>query len=94
MDREQVALCILVATESGHAFSAFMPSYFTIHTFAHDSRDIENLRAGYAPAVAFNAALGVGVSMFVDSWLPLLVALGASGLLIAFYEQAIRKVDA
>lgn len=91
MTKESVGLTILVAAESGHAFSAFMPSYFTIKTFAGSAEGTANLRAGYPPAVAFNALLGTAVALLIGSWVPLLVALGASAILIGFYEYAIQS---
>ena len=91
MDTEAAALTILVGAEAAHAFSAFMPSYFTIQTFAGSPASVEALRSGYPPALVFNGILGLTAVWLTKSWLPLLgVALASAGM-IYLYERAIGK---
>jgi hypothetical protein len=89
MNDEQIALTVLVGAEAAHAFSAFMPSYFTIKTFPESQADIDKLRSGYAPAFVFNAILGASAAWLVKSLLPLVAVAIASVGMVALYEHAI-----
>jgi hypothetical protein len=89
MTNEQIALTVLVGAEAAHAFSAFMPSYFTIKTFPRDENDIQALRSGYKPAFLFNAVLALSASALTKSLLPLVAVALASVGMVYLYEQAI-----
>ena len=91
MTDEQVALTVLVGAEAAHAFSAFMPSYFTIKTFPSSQSDLDNLRSGYAPAFVFNGILGLSAAWLVKSILPLVAVTVASVGMVWLYERAIRS---
>jgi hypothetical protein len=93
LTNEQVALTILVGAEAAHAFSAFMPSYFTIKTFPTTQADIDNLRSGYVPAFFFNGVLGLAASWLTKSYLPMLAVLAASAGMVYLYEQAIASAN-
>ncbi|MHB1132990.1 MAG: hypothetical protein ACYC4L_11435 [Chloroflexota bacterium] len=90
-----VALSLLTAAEAGHAFSAYLPSYFTIKSFALDGdsaavqQKLANLRSGYLPAVTFGLLLGGAVSVFAKSPLPLIASLGAAAVMLTQYEGAL-----
>lgn len=89
LEQDEILLSVFVAVEGAHAFSAFMPSAFTIQKFAVDDGDKLKLRAGYGPAILFNLVLAGAVSQLIKSPLPLV----ASGLVIVFmlslYENSI-----
>lgn len=93
MEEDNLLLSIFVGVEGAHAFSAFMPSYFTVQKFATSGEDAEKLRSGYIPAVAFNLFLGGIVSVLTKRPMPILIALAVSLFMISLYEGAIRKVD-
>ncbi len=86
---------IMVGLESAHAFSATMPSFFTIDTFAKDGQNVEGkiaaLRGGYLPAVAISLSIGYVSSAIMRSFYPLLSTIIMSTIMIAFYEYAIRR---
>jgi hypothetical protein len=92
-------LSIFTAAETAHAFSAFMPSHFTIKTFALEGDPaavavkLENLRSGYLPATLFGLLLGGVVSVLARSPLPLLASLGASAVMVLNYELAIPQSE-
>ena len=94
----ELALSILTAAESAHAFSAFLPSYFTIRTFAVDGppevvqQKLKNLRSGYIPATIYGLGLGGLVSYIAKSPLPLVFSGITVAIMIALYEQAIPKL--
>lgn len=94
MNGERALISIMTALESAHGFSAFMPSVFTIKTFAAEG-DVEthmaDLRSGYLPAVALSLAIGYIASQIVKSWWPLAGAIGVSAGMIGVYELAIRQ---
>ena len=91
MTAEQTALTVLIGAEAAHAFSAFMPSYFTIQTFAGSPQSVVALRSGYTPAVLFNVVLGLSAAWLVKSWLPILAVMLASVGMIYLYENAISQ---
>ncbi len=94
---EAVGLSIMVAAESAHAFSAHLPSNFTIRAFAATGREEEvqvklaALRSGYAPAVRFAALLGIGASVLARSIWPAVAAVAGTALMVTQYEQAIPQ---
>lgn len=90
---EKLLLSVFVAVEGAHAFSAFMPSYFTVRKFAEDNEDIEKLRSGYIPASIFNLALGGTVTVITKSALPFTLSVIVCIFMIVLYEQAINKND-
>jgi hypothetical protein len=87
---DTLIIAIFVAVEGAHAFSAFMPSYFTVRKFASGSEDVSMLRSGYFPAVTFNLLLGIVVSVLVKNPAPLILAGLVSGGMICLYERAIQ----
>lgn len=92
---DDLILSIFVGVEGAHAFSAFMPSYFTVKKFATEgSDDIQRLRSGYFPAVFFNLVLGGTVATLTRKQAPFIIAALVSVFMIALYENAIRKVGA
>ena len=91
MKESELLLSVFVAVEGAHAFSAFMPSYFTVRKFASDSKDLADLRSGYTPAVIFNVALGGTVAYLIESVAPLILAFIVSVFMIMLYENAIQQ---
>ena len=98
MNGEVLALSLLSAGESAHAFSAFLPSHFTIRNWVlcEDSEEevyfnIVKLRSGYKPALLFGMGLGAVVSIIAKSPLPILFAGGSSLLMLQLYEGALPK---
>ncbi len=86
---DTLLISIFVAVEGAHAFSAFMPSAFTIRSFARDRADFDNLRSGYIPAVLFIMALAFTVAAIKKSALPILIAGATTVGMIALYEFSI-----
>lgn len=92
---EILALVLLTVGETGHAFSAFLPSHFTIRNWVLSGsngqidQNIANLRSGYVPATAFGVGLGAAISFLARSPLPLIASVAASGAMILLYEQAL-----
>jgi hypothetical protein len=82
-------LSVFVAVEGAHAFSAFMPSYFTVKKFADSDGDIELLRSGYQPAIAFNLLLGALVSLMIKSPLPSIMSVVVILFMVTLYERAV-----
>jgi hypothetical protein len=93
MTQEEIALVALTALESAHAFSAFLPSYFTIGKFAKglDSTeaDIHELRTGYVPAVLLSLGMGGLVSLIMKNILPLLACIGVDVIMVGLYEAKV-----
>jgi hypothetical protein len=88
---DALLLSIFVAVEGAHAFSAFMPSYFTVKKFASGEKDTARLRSGYVPALAFNLVLGGTVSAISKDKRPVIFSVIVSLAMVALYERAIRS---
>lgn len=84
-------LSVLVAAEVPHAFSAFMPSVFTIQKFSQGDEDRRRLRSGYIPAILFAGALGGSVSYLTDDRRPLIFSIVVAGAMLALYEREVRR---
>lgn len=84
---------MFVGVEGAHAFSAFMPSWFTVQKFADGEGDKSKLRSGYVPAVVFNLVLAGVVSKMSKSLAPLMVASLVIVFMVAMYEGAINQKE-
>lgn len=91
MIESTLLLSVFVAVEGAHAFSAFMPSYFTVKKFTEDPRDLDRLRSGYRPAIVFNLAIGGVVSLLTKDLLPILMSGVVVIFMLALYENAITE---
>jgi hypothetical protein len=81
----------LVAVEGAHAFSAFLPSVFTIRRLAVPQRAERDLRLGYIPASLFALTLGLLAGKILKSPWPLVASALTVIFMIAAYEWAIRS---
>jgi len=88
---ETVLTSALVAVEGAHAFSAFLPSVFTIRRHAVPQGAEKDLRLGYIPATLFALALGLLASKILKSLWPLVASVLTIIFMIAVYEWAIRS---
>ncbi len=92
-----IALSILAAAEVAHAFSAHMPSAFTIKSFALQGTDgevkekLSDLRSGYLPATIFGLLLSGVVAVLAKSPLPLMFGGGAAAVMVMTYESNLPK---
>lgn len=86
-------LAVFVAAEGAHAFSAFMPSYFTVQKFARGDGDRARLRSGYVPAIAINVLLAGTVAALRKDVRPILFMLAVVALMIGLYENALGQLS-
>ena len=91
IDTEVWGGAILVAFGAPNNYSGLLPSKMTIARFAADESDRVRLRQGMAVASALTLAEAIGASLVFRSWLPLLMTVAVSGVLIWQYEDAIRN---
>ena len=92
MARAEVVLTsALVAVEGAHAFSAFLPSIFTIRKLAVPQGAERDLRLGYIPAGIFAITLGVLASLILKTWWPLIASVLTVIFMIAAYEWSIHS---
>lgn len=88
---EDILLSAFTGVESAHAFSAFLPSIFTIQSLAVPQGQQAQIRMGYVPSVIFSLALGGIVGAIIKSWLPVAFGIGTSAFMVATYEIAMRS---
>lgn len=83
-----------MALEGVHAYSAFLPSIFTIGTFVSSKEGVRKIREGEVMATMFLVALSVVTSKITKSSLPFVLALVAGGVMVGVYEWALWKCPA
>jgi len=84
---EKIALNVLVAAESLHAFSAFNPSIFTIRRFK-DQWTKEDIQRGCIYATGFALIIGGAVSALTDDITSLVLAgLAAIGMSAVYLRE-------
>ncbi len=92
MDKDLLALSLLAAGEQAHSFSSFLPSSFTVKSFALDPSDgkveqkVRDLRSGYKPAVIFGIGLASVIAFIARNPLPLVLSAATSVAMITAYE--------
>jgi len=89
MNKEETALVLLVAVEGAHAYSAFLPSIFTIREF-HNENTVTDIRIGESLATLFVVLLGIITSAIVDNNVPFWIAATTAIAMISVYEWALR----
>jgi hypothetical protein len=89
---DELLLSVFVAVEGAHAFSAFMPSSFTIRKFSTDDGDKAKLRAGYAPAILFNLVLAGAVGGMTKSVKPVIASALVIVFMLAMYEGSLSSL--
>lgn len=88
-------LAVFTAIESGHFFSAALPSVFTIDKFSQgDPRAKEKLTEGMAYAWMLSIGMASVVSLLAHSWLPLLITVAVALLMTVMYSQAMKGAPA
>jgi hypothetical protein len=88
---EKILMSSFVAVESAHAFSAFLPSVFTIQSLAVPQGQEGLIRAGYIPAILFSLMLSYVVSHLVGSRLPLYFGAVTCVFMVLVYEWALSS---
>lgn len=92
-----LALSLLVAGETVHSYSAFMPSAFTaqnwvlVGTPEEIQKRVEMWRVGYRPAMLFGLGLAAAVSFLAKSVMPMMFSITSSAVMITMYEQQLPK---
>lgn len=90
MDND-VIIAIFTGIEGVHAYSAFLPSVFTIKTFVETKEGRDMIREGEAMATVFLLALALTTSKLTKSWYPAVFALIAGGAMLGVYEYALYR---
>jgi len=80
---------LFVAIEASFAYSAKMPSWFTVSTFSDDPEKVAVLRQGEVAATAWALALAIVSSILLQSVWPLAFAIVACGAEVIGYEYQI-----
>lgn len=88
---DTVIISIFMALEGVHAYSAFLPSIFTIQTFVKTENGRRRVREGEMMATIFLGALALTTSYLTKSKWPAITALAAGVAMVAVYEWALSK---
>lgn len=94
VSEDTILISIFMALEGVHAYSAFLPSVFTIKTFVSDNGGVDMIREGEFMASVFLVTLaGVTTYLTKSAW-PMLFGLVAGAGMLAVYEHALRRCPA
>lgn len=88
---DNVIIAIFTGIEGVHAYSAFLPSVFTIKTFVETKEGKDMIREGELGATVFLLALCLVTSKLTRSLYPALFGLIAGGAMLAVYEYALYR---
>ncbi len=88
---EHVMMSAFVALEAAHAYSAVLPSIFTIRMFGHNPGTEKAIRDGEAFGTLFALGIGGVVAALIKDPLPLVFSVATSALMISVYEQALHS---
>lgn len=91
MGDDAVIISIFMALEGVHAYSAFLPSVFTIKTFVKTDYGRKMIREGELMASLFLVALAITTCKITKSVMPAIFAGLAGGMMVGVYEYALYK---
>lgn len=91
---DTVIISIFMALEGVHAYSAFLPSVFTIKTFVSTQGGVRSIREGELMASLFLVAISGATGLLTKSIWPPAFGLIAGAVMLAVYEKAIRESPA
>lgn len=91
---DKLMVSIFMALEGVHAYSAFLPSVFTIKTFVSSNEGRDMIREGEFMASAFLLALaGVTAYLSRSPW-PAIMAIVTGAAMVGVYEYALARCPA
>jgi len=91
---QDILMAAFVGVEGAHAFSAFLPSIFTIRAFAAGNPGAQRaIRDGEILGTAFALGLGAGVSALIGSKLPITFSAVTALVMVSVYEYALRTAN-
>jgi hypothetical protein len=88
---DTIVISIFMALEGVHAYSAFLPSVFTIQTFVSTEGGHQMIREGEVMASVVLAGLAIATSMLTKSPWPAIMACVMGTAMIGVYEWALRR---
>lgn len=89
-----IVISIFMGLEGVHAYSAFLPSVFTIKTFVQDDNGVRMIREGEIMASAYLIVLAIAVGSITKSRWPVIMALVTGVAMIGVYEYALARCPA
>lgn len=87
-----ILLSAFVAVESAHAYSAFLPSIFTIRTFGGQPGTEQAIHDGELVGTIFAVALGLIVTGITRKPLPLVFAIVTAVFMVSIYEWSLQTI--
>ena len=88
---DTIIISIFMGLEGVHAYSAFLPSIFTIQTFVKTEGGKQKIRQGELMASAFLVALSAVTAYITKSYWPAVFALVAGAGMVGVYEYALSQ---
>jgi hypothetical protein len=90
----KIVISIFMGLEGVHAYSAFLPSVFTIQTFVQDNEGVKMIRQGEIMASIYLIVLAIAVGYITKSKWPVVMALATGTAMIGVYEFALSRCPA
>ena len=91
---DKIIVSIFMGLEGLHAYSAFLPSIFTISTFVSDDYGVQKIREGEIMASAYLVVLSAIVSKLIKSPWPMILGLSTGTIMVGVYEWALWRCPA
>lgn len=94
VDKNVVLVSIFLALDGLFAYSAFLPSIMTVHTFVDTPMKVKTIRQGELVGTIFLLILGALTSYIMKSWYPFLFAIMGGVIALGIYEFSLRQSPA
>ena len=91
---DKIVISIFMALEGVHAYSAFLPSVFTIKTFVATEEGKAMIREGELMASLFLLALAASTAYIAKSKWPFILAVLTGAGMLGVYEFALARCPA
>ncbi len=91
---ETLLTSVFIAYETAFAFSQYLPSVMTIHTFVDTDAKVQSIRTGEIIASVFAGVFALAFAAILRSWLPLILAGLAIIFTVMVYEWALKGAPA
>jgi hypothetical protein len=91
VDKDRIAIVVLIIGEASGVFAGFCPSWFTVSSpFFHEQSskagNVKRIRWGEVAATTIVVGTGVAVSQLSNDRLPLYASLAISAIFVGGYE--------
>lgn len=91
MNEHVTTASLLSVTQSVGVFTAVLPPFGEVRKTMGDPATVNDVRMGEMVASGVVISIGLIASLMVDSPIPAMIAIGASGAMVLMYESVLQS---